>query len=206
IDLPHNRYHRVLYTESRMSSLITTPPRAFAEIGAAHPAGMPNDPSPIFGHFPGTPADHISLDHRPANMVWCGLVALDFHLSPESDTPLYRQLYDQLASRIHSGEFGRGSRLPATRELAGSLVLNRATVSAAYELLESEGLISGQVGRGSYVTAGPNAAASHSTPAAGVDWGAVLDRSETGLSTPAAYGRDLISFVMSRPSRDLFPL
>ena len=43
-------------------------------------------------------------------------------------------------------------RLPATRELAGQLGLNRTTISAAYTLLESEGLITGHVGRGSFVT------------------------------------------------------
>jgi len=104
-----------------------------------------------------------------------------------------------MVDRIQSGELGRGSRLPATRELAGLLGLNRATVSAAYELLESEGLISGQVGRGSYVTA--DAAAN-----AGVDWNSILDRTEAVPPAPSPVRRDVISFVMSRPSRDLFPL
>jgi len=132
-------------------------------------------------------------------MVWYGLVALNFSLSPDSESPLYRQLYDQLAQRIRSGEFGRGFRLPATRELAGLLGLNRTTVSAAYELLETEGLISGHVGRGSYVTAS-------STASGGVDWNSILDETESAPQAPAASGRNLISFVMSRPSRDLFPL
>jgi len=70
----------------------------------------------------------------------------------ESEVPLYRQLYQQFAAKIRSGELPRGERLPATRELAGLLGLNRTTVSAAYEMLESEGLIAGQVGRGSFVT------------------------------------------------------
>src|SRR5579883_2255024 len=132
-------------------------------------------------------------------MVWYGLVGLNFTLSTDSDVPLYRQLYDQLAERIHSGEFGRGHRLPATRELAGLLGLNRATVSAAYELLETEGLIAGQVGRGSYVTA-------DSPGSTGVDWNALLENSDSPQSAPAAFRQDSISFVMSRPSRDLFPL
>jgi len=132
-------------------------------------------------------------------MVWYGLVELSLALSADSETPLYRQLYDQLAQQIHAGTLGRGSRLPATRELAGMLGLNRATVSAAYELLESEGLISGQVGRGSYVTAG-------TARSGGVDWNAILDRAETASPAAAPFHRDLISFVMSRPSRDLFPL
>ena len=54
-------------------------------------------------------------------------------LDHTSELPLYRQLYDQIASRIRSGELARGARLPATRELAGQLGLNRTTVAAAYE-------------------------------------------------------------------------
>ncbi len=124
----------------------------------------------------------------------------NFALSPDSEVPLYRQLYEQIAGRIHSGEFGQGFRLPATRELAGLLGLNRATVSAAYELLDTEGLISGQVGRGSYVTAGSN-------PAAALDWDSLLEQGEPATSgATSGLGGEAISFVMSRPSQDLFPL
>src|SRR6266487_3516305 len=70
-----------------------------------------------------------------------------------SGVPIYRQVFQQLKDSISTGRLPKGSRLPATRELAGLLGLNRTTISAAYELLESEGLISGQVGRGSFVTA-----------------------------------------------------
>src|SRR5512140_2645099 len=99
-------------------------------------------------------------------------------LNSNSEAPLYRQLYEQIAQKIRSGNLARGERLPATRELAGLLGLNRTTVSAAYELLEAEGLISGQVGRGSFVTSGPAAAGR------GVDWGALLERSETPAAGP----------------------
>jgi DNA-binding transcriptional regulator YhcF (GntR family) len=76
-------------------------------------------------------------------------------LNSNSEIPLYRQLFEHIALQIRSGELAQGERLPATRELAGQLGLNRTTVSAAYELLETEGLISGQVGRGSFVTGLP---------------------------------------------------
>ena len=74
-------------------------------------------------------------------------------LNPSLDAPLYKQLYEHIRSSIECGELPIGARLPATRELAGQLGLNRATVSAAYDLLESEGLIRGHVGRGSFVSA-----------------------------------------------------
>jgi 2-aminoadipate transaminase len=112
-------------------------------------------------------------------------------------------LYEQIASRIHSGEFEAGEKLPATRELAGLLGLNRTTVSAAYEMLEGEGLIAGQVGRGSFVTGKP--AAGRGT----VAWSALLERDPArGLGTAAASGNapEVVSFATSRPSREMFPL
>jgi 2-aminoadipate transaminase len=85
--------------------------------------------------------------------------------------------------------------------LAGQLGLNRTTISAAYELLESEGLIAGQVGRGSFVTA--NAA----DTAGSLDWSTLLGRTDgAAAGQPGATGRAVISFAMSRPSRALFPL
>lgn len=65
--------------------------------------------------------------------------------------PIYKQLYAHFSGLIQSGQLAKGARLPAARELVGSLGLNRTTVAAAYELLESEGFITGQVGRGSFV-------------------------------------------------------
>ena len=128
---------------------------------------------------------------------------MDFspNLRQDSDVPLYRQLFEQMALKIRSGAWPRGERLPATRELAGQLGLNRTTISAAYELLESEGLITGQVGRGSFVT-GDTA-----ETAGSVDWNALLERADGQATTYAgAGGRVGISFAMSRPSRALFPL
>ena len=72
-------------------------------------------------------------------------------LNSTSDAPLYRQLSGKIKEMIHSGVLSQGERLPPTRELAGSLGLNRTTVSAAYDLLETEGLIKAHVGRGSFV-------------------------------------------------------
>src|ERR1700689_2970297 len=75
-------------------------------------------------------------------------------LDPQSGVPIYRQLGDYLQRLIETGDLRSGDRLPPTRELAGQLGLNRTTISAAYELLESVGLIKGEVGRGSYVCGG----------------------------------------------------
>ena len=122
-------------------------------------------------------------------------------LDPQSEVPLYHQLCRHFSELIRSGSLKHGERLPPTRELAGQLGLNRTTVSAAYEMLESDGLIAGHVGRGSFVTGGD------AVPAAALNWDAILDASRTTLTPQALQaGPDTISFAVSRPSEELFPL
>ncbi len=120
-------------------------------------------------------------------------------LDSASDMPLYRQLGSYFQRLISTGELQAGNRLPPTRELAGQLGLNRTTVSAAYEWLESEGLIQGAVGRGSFVLGSP----SQRSPAI-VDWSRSLTPSMFPSSgSPAS---NVIDFSSSRPSERLFPL
>ncbi len=122
-------------------------------------------------------------------------------LKHDSESPLYRQLYEQYAHKIRDGELAPGQRMPATRELAGLLGLNRATIAAAYEMLEAEGLIAGHAGRGSFVTGGATAGAG------GIDWSSLLEPGETsGAAMAGGLGKEAVSFAMSRPSHDLFPL
>lgn len=116
-------------------------------------------------------------------------------LDPTSPTPIYRQLFSYFVREIETGRLREGERLPATRELAGQLAVNRTTVSAAYELLESEGWISGEVGRGSFV---------RSRPSAQIDWPRVLAPSLTPRNPPLS--PVAISFAHSRPSESLFPV
>jgi 2-aminoadipate transaminase len=83
--------------------------------------------------------------------------------------------------------------------LAGLLGLNRTTVSAAYALLESEGLIQGHVGRGSFVLGEPAASST------GLNWERLLPPPDAAAPQPPATAR-LISFASSRPAEDLFPI
>jgi DNA-binding FadR family transcriptional regulator len=66
---------------------------------------------------------------------------------------LYRQIADQIAHLIESGEFLPGTRLPAERELASSLGVSRASVREAIISLEIAGLVEVRVGTGIFVTA-----------------------------------------------------
>src|SRR5579883_3546414 len=122
----------------------------------------------------------------------------DIRLDSSSPEPLYRQLYEQFKTAIRHGGLARGEKLPPTRELAGSLGLNRTTVAAAYELLESEGLILGQVGRGSFVQGPPE----RPKP---LDWRSLLGEQDEAAPLLAP-GSAPISFSASTPSEALFPL
>jgi 2-aminoadipate transaminase len=116
-------------------------------------------------------------------------------LDSNSPVPLYRQLCSHFIKEIEAGRLQDGARIPATRELAGQLGLNRTTVSAAYELLEAEGWILAEVGRGSFV---------RNRKAPAVDWSRLLAPSAAFRNPPLP--PVAISFAHSRPSEDLFPV
>lgn len=66
---------------------------------------------------------------------------------------LYRQIADQLRSRIRTGDYALGSRLPPERDLALQLGVSRPTVREAVIALEVEGLVEVRMGSGIYVVA-----------------------------------------------------
>ncbi|MBA3448405.1 MAG: PLP-dependent aminotransferase family protein [Pseudaminobacter sp.] len=65
--------------------------------------------------------------------------------------PAYLSLAEQIARAIHDGRLEGGARLPTHRRMADDLRLSVQTVSRAYEELIRRGLISGEIGRGSFV-------------------------------------------------------
>jgi GntR family transcriptional regulator, uxu operon transcriptional repressor len=70
---------------------------------------------------------------------------------------LYRQIAEQIAGLIAAGEFARGARLPAERELATLLGVSRTSVREAIISLEIAGLVEVRVGTGIFVTSAPAA-------------------------------------------------
>jgi 2-aminoadipate transaminase len=138
---------------------------------------------------------------------------LPLHLQPESHIPLYVQLRDQLRALVHTGELRTGDRIPASRELALNLGVHRTTVANAYAELESEGLIQGHVGRGTFICAAP---AKQFTPpprsngnGGAMRWEALFadERGEEALSRmmpeiPAG----TIAFTGARPPEEFFPV
>lgn len=63
----------------------------------------------------------------------------------------YKQLVDELAVQIRAGQLKPGARLPTHRRLAERHGLALVTASRVYAELEAMGLVSGEVGRGTFV-------------------------------------------------------
>lgn len=65
--------------------------------------------------------------------------------------PRYQAIVDAIAADIRSGTLSPGTRLPPHRDLAWRLKVTVGTVARAYAEAERQGLVSGEVGRGTFV-------------------------------------------------------
>ncbi len=74
------------------------------------------------------------------------------NIQKERKGPLYKTLADAIERDIYSGLLRPGHRMPTHRELADELAMNVSTVTRGYREAESRGLISGTVGRGTFVS------------------------------------------------------
>ncbi len=70
------------------------------------------------------------------------------------ETFLYQEIAESLRRQIASGDLKAGDKLPSVREAARRWNCTPGTVSKAYAQLSQEGLVSGQRGGGTRVTAG----------------------------------------------------
>lgn len=76
-----------------------------------------------------------------------------FILNPQLGIPIYRQLIDQVRRMIAGGQLKAGDDLPSVRELALEHAVNPMTISKAYSMLETEGLLMRQRGKPMQVAA-----------------------------------------------------
>lgn len=77
---------------------------------------------------------------------------MNIDISLDSELPLYLQIKKEIKEQILSGELKAGDRLPATRDLARQLGVNRSTVTNAYDELLAEGVLNSHVGQGTFVS------------------------------------------------------
>jgi len=65
--------------------------------------------------------------------------------------PIYAQLVDRIKKLVATGVLKPGDQLPTVRKMAAELRVNFNTIARAYRILDEEGVISTQQGRGTYV-------------------------------------------------------
>ncbi len=70
-------------------------------------------------------------------------------------TPTSRAIVEDIARKIHSGEWPPGTQLPSTRELAEIYDCAMTTVQRALLILDDRGLIIGRQGKGRWVADHP---------------------------------------------------
>ena len=142
---------------------------------------------------------------------------MEIPLDRESAVPLYQQIQERISQLIQEGVLPPQARLPATRQLAVDLGVNRITVSNAYAELEAAGLVYAQTGRGTFVNATPQvrhpstlqrpafgerplwqqALAVRPSPFTDGQWHSLLE---------LAAGSGIISFAGGVPDLDTFPV
>jgi GntR family transcriptional regulator len=76
-----------------------------------------------------------------------------FAIQPTSAEPIYRQIVEQLRRLIAGGQLVTGDLLPSVRDVAGFHAINPMTVSRAYGMAETEGLLERLRGKGMAVAA-----------------------------------------------------
>jgi GntR family transcriptional regulator len=76
---------------------------------------------------------------------------LPLDLSAASGMPFYRQIVDQTAELIRSGQLAPGTRLPSVRDLASQTMVSLITIRRSYADLEAAGLIVRRQGQGTFV-------------------------------------------------------
>ena len=72
-------------------------------------------------------------------------------VNPNDKTPIYRQLYDQIASDVLSGTLSPGTPLPPIRTVSKELGVSMITVRNAWEMLERDGYLLTRAGSGCFV-------------------------------------------------------
>jgi len=74
-------------------------------------------------------------------------------IDKKSESPVYRQIIEQVAGMVRAGVYRSGDRLPTERELAVALGVARGTVNRAYEELTRSQILESIPGRGSFISA-----------------------------------------------------
>jgi len=81
--------------------------------------------------------------------------SVSFQLRPDSGTPAYLQLVQQVKQALRMGILDIGDKLPTVKEVVAEVAVNPNTVMKAYWQLEHEGLVEGRQGVGTFAVRRP---------------------------------------------------
>jgi len=81
---------------------------------------------------------------------------MEIQINPDSTDPIYLQIIYSIKLQVATGQLKPGEQLPTVRQLATDLRINPNTVARAYDALDTEGVISTQRGRGTYIREHPD--------------------------------------------------
>jgi GntR family transcriptional regulator len=70
--------------------------------------------------------------------------------------PIYLQVVNAIKHQVAAGQLAPGQQLPTVRQLATDLRVNPNTIARAYDLLDTDRVITTQQGRGTYVREQPD--------------------------------------------------
>jgi len=76
---------------------------------------------------------------------------VSFTINTGSNTPIYKQITEQVRLAVTTGKLTVGDPLPSVRALAEDLVVNPNTVARAYGDLMREGLLESRTGKGVFI-------------------------------------------------------
>src|ERR1700683_1789116 len=133
-------------------------------------------------------------------------------LDPQSESPMYRQIYEWFRRAIVDGQVRPGQRVPSTRNLAAELKISRIPVFNAYEQLLAEGYLETFVGAGTCVArsipvdtpfekirGAPRSASKNKVPR-------IVARRVAAMRVPAeTWLKKLVAFRVSLPALEHFP-
>jgi 2-aminoadipate transaminase len=125
---------------------------------------------------------------------------------------LTSQIVDAFAEAIAGGELQPGEKLPPTRELAELAGVNHLTAARAYRRLAELGLVSGRVGKGTFVRHTAPTAPEAAEDATAWQSYALPDELETYGGQLISDGfrqvgrKDVIPLIVGHPGEGLFPV
>jgi GntR family transcriptional regulator len=79
------------------------------------------------------------------------MAAFHINVTTGANTPIYRQIVDQVRLAVATGTLVAGHAMPSVRSLAERLLLNANTVVKAYAELVRDGVLESQQGMGFFV-------------------------------------------------------